>query len=155
LFAEAGFRAAVDVSRWQAYPLGLAMVGEVVEGAATAIQPDHRIERLRTLTDLTLSVFDRYPAPAQIRHDAWASQRADVAAHLQSLTLHPPKRVMEVPEPFAKRYFDAMPIDKKLRAPDFGSIASYLRVSLINIHDELAKRLDRALLPELLAAPVG
>src|SRR3954447_15303314 len=58
LFAEAGFRAAVDVSRWQAYPLGLAMVGEVVEGAATAIQPDHRIERLRTLTDLTLSVFD-------------------------------------------------------------------------------------------------
>ena len=32
LFAEPGFQTAVEQSRWRAYPLGLAMVAEVVEG---------------------------------------------------------------------------------------------------------------------------
>ena len=32
LFREAGFQAAVEMSRWRAYPLGLAMVAELVEG---------------------------------------------------------------------------------------------------------------------------
>jgi hypothetical protein len=35
-----------------------------------------------------------------------------------------------------------MPIHEKLRAPDFPAITNYLRVSLINIHDALIKRLD-------------
>ena len=32
LFGEEGFQRAVEQSRWRAYPLGLAMVGEAVEG---------------------------------------------------------------------------------------------------------------------------
>ena len=32
LFAESEFQDAVERSRWSAYPLGLAMVGEIVEG---------------------------------------------------------------------------------------------------------------------------
>ena len=32
LFRESGFQTAVEESRWRAYPLGLAMVAEVVEG---------------------------------------------------------------------------------------------------------------------------
>ena len=32
LFREPGFQAAVEQSRWRAYPLGLAMVAELVEG---------------------------------------------------------------------------------------------------------------------------
>src|SRR4029453_15042093 len=32
LFREPEFLAAVEVSRWRAYPLGLAMVGEMAEG---------------------------------------------------------------------------------------------------------------------------
>ena len=35
-----------------------------------------------------------------------------------------------------------MPIHEKLRAPDFPAIRNYLRVSLINIHDELIGALD-------------
>jgi hypothetical protein len=155
LFAEKDFQAAVELSRWRAYPLGLAMIGEVVEGTMTSIGDTDRRERLRALTGLILSVFDRYPVPKEIGNDGWQSLRADLAAHLQGLTLHPPKPVMDVPAPFAKRYFDAMPIDKKLRAPDFGSITSYLRVSLINIHEELTRRLDRAVVPELLPAEVA
>ena len=36
LFKEPGFHAAVEVSRWTAYPLGLAMVAEMVEGVLRA-----------------------------------------------------------------------------------------------------------------------
>jgi hypothetical protein len=153
LFAEPGFKAAVEVSRWRAYPLGLAMVGEIVEGILASADGSNRSQRLEALTDLVLSVFDRYPVPSDLGEEAWSALRADLSRHLQSLALHPPKRAMDVPEPFAKAYFDGMPIDKKLRAPDFPSIASYLRVSLCNIHDEFLQRLDRAAPPDLLRTP--
>ncbi len=39
LFAEAGFAHSVEVARWQAYPLGLAMVGEMVEGVLALSAP--------------------------------------------------------------------------------------------------------------------
>src|SRR5262245_54662779 len=42
LFAEAGFRDAVERSRWQAYPLGLAMVTEAVEGVLRSHVDDRR-----------------------------------------------------------------------------------------------------------------
>jgi hypothetical protein len=59
-----------------------------------------------------------------------------------------------MPEPFTKLYFDMMPIHEKLRAPDYLAISNYLRVSLINIHDELAGRLDvPAVVQSLLAGP--
>ena len=48
----------------------------------------------------------------------------------------------DIPVPFAETYFDLMPIHEKLRAPDVPAIRNYLRVSLINVHDELDRRLD-------------
>src|SRR4051812_26530589 len=42
LFSEPGFRNAVEVSRWRAYPFGLAMVGEVVEAVLSAHEPADR-----------------------------------------------------------------------------------------------------------------
>ena len=155
LFAEPEFKSAVEASRWRAYPLGLAMVGEIAEGVLASLDPTDRLARLPALTALVLSVFDRYPVSPDVGLDAWRALRADLERHMQSLGLHPPKRAMDVPEPFAKAYFTNMPIDKKLRAPDAPSITSYLRVSVCNIHDELTKRLDRAALPDLLRMPVA
>ena len=62
LFSEKEFQDALERSRWSAYPLGLAMVGEVAEGVLRphAADPAHQLERL---TALVLSVFDRYPTP--------------------------------------------------------------------------------------------
>ena len=49
---------------------------------------------------------------------------------------------MDIPEPFADRYFALMPIHKKLRASDFPTMTNYLKVVLINIHDDLTRRMD-------------
>jgi hypothetical protein len=49
---------------------------------------------------------------------------------------------MDIPEQWAKTYFDLMPIHEKLRARDFPTTRNYLRVVMCNIHDEFTERLD-------------
>jgi hypothetical protein len=142
MMQEPEFLAAVEKSRWQGFPLGLAMVGEMVEKVLNPMIADDRRAGIDALASLVLSVFDRYPVPPPLGAAVWASERSELARRLDQIGLHPPKPVKDMPVPFAQLYFDMMPIDPKLRAPDFPAITNYLRVSLINIHDELIKRLD-------------
>ena len=68
--------------------------------------------------------------------------RIDLERRLQLIGLHPPKRAMDIPEPFAKLYFDLMPIHEKLRGRDYPTTHNYLKVTLCNIHEELTRRMD-------------
>jgi hypothetical protein len=152
LFREQGFREAVEQSRWRAYPLGLAMVGELVEGVLRPYGAD-RLEQLDALSMLVLSVFDRYPVPAALGVQAWRDARTELVRRLQLIGLHAPKRAFEICEPFAETYFDLLPIHEKLRGQDFPTIRNYLKVTLCNIHDELTKRMDAPALAAMLARP--
>lgn len=142
LFKEKPFAEAIERSRWTAYPLGLAMVGELVEGVLRPLDGGARTPQLETLRAIVLSVFDRYPVPAVLSQWLWSEQRADLDQRLRLIGLHPPKRAFEIAEPFARAYFDLMPIHKQLRASEFPTLHSYLKVTLCNIHDELTTRLD-------------
>jgi hypothetical protein len=143
LFSEAGFQAAVEASRWRAYPLGLAMVAELVEGVLRPYGADRR-QQLDVIGDLVLSVFDRYPVPTALGEQAWGEARAELVRRLQLIGLHAPKRAFDICEPWAETYFNLMPIHEKLRGRDFSTIRNYLRVTLCNIHDEFTHRLDPA-----------
>jgi hypothetical protein len=149
LFSEPEFLEALERSRWAAYPLGLAMVGEVVEGVLRPHAGD-QARQLEFISALALSVFDRYPSPAAIDRQAWSDARADLARRLQLVGLHPPKRVMDIPEPYARIYWDLMPIAKEIRSADFPTTRSYLQVTLCNVHDELTSRSEPAKLAALL-----
>src|SRR6188474_2792899 len=61
LFKEPEFQAACDVSRWRAYPIGLAMVAEVVEGILRPLAAGEELRQREALVALVLGVFDRYP----------------------------------------------------------------------------------------------
>lgn len=148
LFAEEGFAKSVEHSRWQAYPLGLAMVGEMVEGVLRPHVGDRRRAMLDELTAMVLSVFDRYPVPPSIGEDAWLAARSALAQRIELTAGHAPKRVMDIPEPLAETYFALMPIHEKLRGRDFATTRNYLRVSLCNIHDELIERMDKGALEQ-------
>lgn len=142
LFGEEGFQRAVEVSRWRAYPLGLAMVGEVT---TVVLQETTQLDRqavVRGVSDLTLSVFDRWEVPAALDEPAWRELRKELAERLDRIGLHPPKRAMDIPEPIAEAYFALMPIHESLRGQDFPTLRNYLRVTLCNVHHELTKRLD-------------
>ncbi|MBI5261017.1 MAG: hypothetical protein HY852_04270 [Bradyrhizobium sp.] len=155
LFAEEGFALAVEQARWQAYPLGLAMVGEMVEGVLGSESGSRRREILDELTALVLSVFDRYPVPPALGEAAWLEARRELAHRLDLVGGHAPKRVMDIPEPLAEAYFAMMPIHEKLRGRDFATTRNYLRVCLCNIHDEFIARLDRTALRQALAAGIA
>jgi hypothetical protein len=143
LFREPAFQEAVEVSRWRAYPLGLAMVGELVEGVLRPHFAD-RQAALEAVSVLALRAFDRYPVPVALGAAEWRDRRAELAHRLQLVGLHPPKRVIDIPEQWAQTYFDMMPIHEKLRSRDFPTTRNYLRVTMCNIHDEFVDRLDVA-----------
>jgi hypothetical protein len=153
LFAEADFQQAVEEARWRAYPLGLAMVAELAESIVPAGGPRH--ERAEALNELVLGVFDRYPVPAVLGEAQWSAARAELDTRLQQIELHPPKRAMNIPEPFAEAYFNLLPIHAKLRTAEAPTIRNYLRVTLCNIHDELTKRVDADALAALLTRQIA
>ena len=155
LFKESLFAEAVERSRWTAYPLGLAMIGELVDGVLRPSAGVDRSQQLETLRALVLSVFDRYSTPAVLGATSWSQMRSELERRLQLIGLHPPKRSFDIPEPFARAYFDLMPIHKKLRASEFPTLHGYLKVTLCNIHDELTKRLDAEAIAQSLRARVG
>ncbi len=139
LFREEDFQRAVEQSRWRAYPLGLAMVGEAVEGvisehahSPTAVQ--------QAVFALVLSVFDRYPTPAALGEAAWAESRVELDRRLHLIATHARKSAQDIHEPFVQRYFDCMPIHPKLRGSDFPTIRNYLRIT----HVQHPRRTDQA-----------
>jgi hypothetical protein len=146
LFAEEGFAQSVEHARWQAFPLGLSMVGEVVDVVLRPHAGENRRAVLDRIIAVVLSVFDRYPVPPSIGEAAWQEARRELEHRLDLVGGHAPKRVMDIPEPLAESYFAMMPIHEKLRGRDFQTTRNYLRVSLCNIHDELVDRIDAPVL---------
>lgn len=144
LFREPEFRDASDRSRWQAFPLGLAMVGEVAESVLSSVRPDHRPLMVDAVRALTLGVFDRHPVHVGLGPAAWKELRGDLERDLQRIGMHAPKWAKDVPAPYAEKYVDLMPIHGTLRGRDAPTIHNYLRVTMCNIHDELTKRIDVA-----------
>jgi hypothetical protein len=149
LFAEPEFHKAVEQSRWRAYPLGLAMVSEVAEGVLRSHSGGDRRREFDALVAIVLSVFDRYPVPDSLDEQVWRELRTDLERRLQLISLHPPKRAIDIPEPFAQLYFNLMPIHEKLRGRDFPTTHNYLKVTLCNIHDELTRRIEGQPLAQL------
>jgi hypothetical protein len=141
LFQEREFQAACDIARWQTFPLGLAMVGELAEGLLTPAWPDNRVALNAAVRALVLKIFDRYPVPSALGASRWAQLREELDRHLMQMSLHPPKWAKDIPEPFWQRYFDLMPIHERMRTKDEFTTRNYLRVTLIGIHDELTKRI--------------
>jgi hypothetical protein len=142
LFKEPEFQAACDVSRWRAFPIGLAMVAEVTEGLLRPLAAGDEHRQRDALVALVLAVFDRYPVPAAVGDAAWGDLRVELERRLKLVGFHAPKWAKDVPEQFAESYFDLMPIHEKLRGRDFETTRNYLRVTMTNVHVELTNRLD-------------
>jgi hypothetical protein len=150
LFSEQEFLDALERSRWSTFPIGLAMVGEVVEGALRPHAGGEPTLHRDSVLNFVLSVFDRYPSPAALGAQEWQEARAELGRRLQLIALHPPKRAIDIAEPYARRYWDLMPFHKDARSRDFPTTRSYLQVMLCNIHDEFTRRADVPSLARLL-----
>lgn len=152
MLADKGFQEALDRARWRAYPLGLAMVGELTESLLVASADGDRRGLLEPLAALVLSIHDRYPQPATLSAAEWQAGRADLALHLERIGMHPPKRTLDIPESFFQRYFSLMPFDKPLLTPDAPTARGFLQLTLIAVQNQLIERMDSPALATQLRA---
>jgi hypothetical protein len=125
------------------------MVAEMVEGQLRPAAGEARGAVLDALSALVISVYDRYPQPAELDDATWRQGREELQRRLAQIATHPVKPVKDIPEPYVERYFKLMPVHEKMLTADLPTTLSYLRLTLINFHDELAKRMDAA---EMVAA---
>jgi hypothetical protein len=142
LFSEQTFIDAVDRSRWQAYPLALAMVGEVAEGVLRPHAAGSPNELAPAISALAVAVLDGHPVPAMLGAERWNAERETLARRLVQVGLHPPKPAKDIPIPYAKTYFDLMPIHEKLRSTEAPTITNYLKITLCNVHVQFSDRID-------------
>ena len=148
LFSDEVFLAELEKSRWVAFPVSLAMVGEVVEGVLRPVAGDRRDPLLKAIRTSVLAIIDRYPTPKVLGNDLWAAARLQLEHDLTLIGLHGIKQVMDVPLRYVDRYVAAMPIHEKLRAKDAATIQNYLKATLCNIHDVFVRRADAPVLVE-------
>lgn len=142
MLADPGFQSALNRSRWRAFPLGLAMVGEMVEATFSGHAGGDRRDLLDPLIKLILSVYDRYPRPEELSDEEWQAGRNDLLLHLERLSTHAPKRIIDIPVPFAERYFAMMPFDKSLLTPDAPTAQGFMQLQLIKVQGELIDRVE-------------
>jgi hypothetical protein len=153
MFREAAFQEAIERSRWLAYPLGLAMVGELAEGVLRPHCTTDPAKQREGLHALVLGIIDGYPTPQVLSPQEWAGARAELERRLQLIGSGPPKRSFDIPAPFARDYADLMPIHPDLRQSELPTLHNYLMAMLCNFHDELSARMDalavvRSLVPD-------
>lgn len=144
MLSDKGFQGALDRSRWRAFPLGLAMVGETVESVLAPESGGNRRAELDPLIALVLSVYDRYPRPEALTPEEWALGRDELKLHLERLSTHPPKRIIDIPQPFAERYFAMMPFDKQFLTPDAPTARGFMQLQLVSVHEQLRERMNAA-----------
>ena len=103
---EPEFQQAVEQSRWRAFPLGLAMVAEVADGVLRPRTGDGPQAGVEALTrDRAVGVRPLSGAGSALGATTGGQLRADLVRRLQSIGLHPPKRAMDIPEPYAQAVF--------------------------------------------------
>lgn len=155
MLADPGFQKALNRARWRAFPLGLAMVGETVEASLYEEGSKNRRELLDRLVTLVARIYDSYPKPDELTEEEWKAGRSDLLLHLERVSTHPPKRVIDIPVPFAERYFEMMPFDKAFLTPDAPTARSFMQLHLVKVQEELLSRGNLELLRDEFRAVLG
>ena len=152
LFKEEGFKAAVETSRWQNYPLGLRYVGEMALNVLRPDWPGGAADLSERLAAVIAGITLRYPVPDGFAEDFWAGARKDISQHLAHAALVAPKPVKDIPLATVEMFFARLPIHERLRGYDYQLIQNNLRMNLCRSYETFIARLNQeALLADLAA----
>lgn len=155
LMEEEGIRTAMERSRWLAYPLGMALVAEVVEGQLRLVIRGRAPRVLEAIERSASAALDRHRPPDLIAADDWAAagERLRLRRRLGALQASPPLPVKDIAKPVAEEVHALVPIHPRLRGRDPCMVQNNLTVSLLKVHETFAARVEpERLLAELLPA---
>jgi hypothetical protein len=152
LLAEEAFSRLADTARWRTYPLGLAMIAEMIDGLLRPQAGTQQRALSDETIDLVLGVFDRHPVPDAIGKNAWLDARSDLALRLDQISTQSPRNVADVPAQYMKRFLAEMPAHASMTHSEAGASLDALKRVLVREHEDLASRMDaEAMTRELLA----
>jgi hypothetical protein len=153
LMEEEGFRTAMERSRWLAYPIGLELVVEVVEGQLRLVVPGTAPLVLRALEQAAVAAMARHQPPDLVAPELWAGSGERLERRIRALQATPPLPVKDIAKPVAEEMLGLVPIHPRLRGHDPYMVQNNLTVSLLQVHKDFAGRADaQRLLAELLPA---
>jgi hypothetical protein len=148
---EEAFARLAETARWRTYPLGLAMVAEMIDGLLRPHADAQRALADETI-DLVLGVFDRHPVPGAIGKNAWLDARSDLAMRLDAISTQSPRNVADIPAPYIKRYLAEMPSHTSMTHSEAGAALDALKRQLTKERQELETRMDAAAMAKALLA---
>ncbi len=156
LMEEEGFRTAMEESRWRAYPIGLELVTEVVEGQLRLVIPGSAAAVLEAMGRTAAAALARHRPPELIAPDIWAAAGERLQRRIMALQSAPPLPVKDIAKPVAEELHALVPIHPRLRGRDPYMVQNNLTVSLLQVHEAFAGRADvTRLLAALLPAGAG
>jgi hypothetical protein len=151
IFADMAFARALERAQWEAYPLVLTMLAEMVAGVLRPHAQGGETEVLRAFQGLVLAVFDRHGVPAALTAPAWAALRGNIFRWLADIQQRSPKAAADIAEPFAPSILAVMPIHDLLHGENFPALRSDLRIAMSRAHEDFGRRArGRALVAALL-----
>ncbi len=153
LFSEEEFKAALDHSRWRAYPPCYGMVAEMVEGTLREAAGRRQRGLPAALERVSRVSFAKYPVPNGSSETFWEDAAVLVRGRLAATQAGAPRPVREIAEPMARLVFDAVPIHPALLTNDYDYIFNFLRMNVLRAHEDLLKAADRTALVDDLLAP--
>jgi hypothetical protein len=140
LFSEKEFKAALNHSRWRAYPACYAIVAEMVEGALREPAGIRRRGLPAALERVAIATFSKYAVPEGSPSTFWEDAAELTRRRLDATQAGPPRPVREIPKPLARIVFEMVPIH-----PDL--------MNLLRAHEDFLAHANRdALVDELLGA---
>jgi hypothetical protein len=152
LFQEQEFLSALEVSCWQAYTPCLAMVTEMVEANLRPAAGAGRRAAAQRLVDLARAVHDSRATPPGFDAAQWAASFQLVAERIDSVEGEAARPVRLMPDPLARKVFEALPIHPRLITNDYDYIFNNLRMNLLRAHEDFADTADPRILAGLLTA---
>ena len=157
LFKEPEFHDALERSRWTAYPAGARHGRRACGGrAATAGRRCRARPAARDAAGAGALGVRPLSDPGRPRRgelEPVAGRPCASAAAVRPASGQ--ARLRRLPGRLPKPTSTSMPIHRQLRASEFPTLHSYLKVTLCNIHDELTKRLDGEAIVDSLRARDG
>lgn len=144
LFEEDDFQRALAQSRWRSYPPAFAMVAEMVEAALREPAGLGQRRLPAALEAVAADVFAAYAVPQGESETFWQSALDEVRERLAATQSGPPRPVREMPDPLARRIFDALPLHRTVVTNDYDYIFNNLRMNLLRAHEDFlaAARLE-------------
>ncbi len=152
LFKEEAFLQAIDVSRWNAFPIGLGNVAEMVLNTLRPHAGDGQALLVDRLVEAVRAVTGRYPVPDGFPDMFWADARKELDVRLRRAALAEPKPVKDIPKPTIETFFNQLPIHERLRGHDYQLVQNNIRVNLCRSYEVFIEQLDGpALIADLFA----